>query len=441
MAEVTKCVLIIDDDENIHNLIKKILGENKYELTHAYSLSESLESINKYRPNVVLLDINLGKESGFDALKEIDTVLNSNIIMMSSDAFDKNVRRAMTLGASDFIAKPLVNKTLIQKVKKAFLKIDNELNYVILPEEEEKNWRCLVNVNNCVIDEKTEVLVSDSISLLQESISLNNKKYKRLGIPKKLKNGQIKTILSLLEDSVSTRDEFSNSLTYDQEDLLKESKITVYALDDDQNFLDIIKLFCSKNNIHIETFSDIKTLQTALRPPLPQLCIIDLSIEKPNDSFELIEKIRRDYEDLPIIAATSNTDGKSSSHAVEIGADDFIYKPLKKNLLIHKILGLVHDEELSSIYHRQILSRSDLESNSVHLYVEVKKIDEIGIYFLIKSQLKLGSNIILRPLKIDKEIKIKVTQSRYDDSLNQYYCYGEFQGLEYPEIFSLIGSY
>ena len=441
MAEVTKRVLVIDDDENIHNIIKKFLGNHKYELTHAYSLSEGLESINKHRPNVVLLDINLGKESGFDALKIIDTVLNSHIIMMSGDAFDKNVRRAITLGASDFIAKPLVNKTLIQKVKKAFLKIDNELNYVVMPEEEQKNWRCRVNVNNCMIDKKTEVLVSDSILLLQEIISLNDKKFKRLGTPKKLKNGQVKIILSLLEDTVRSKDEFSSSLTYDQEDLLKKSEVTVYALDDDQSFLEIIKLFCSKNNVHVETFSDIETFQTALRPPLPRLCIIDLSIEKPNDSFELIEKIRRDYEDLPIIAATSNTDGKSSSHAVEIGADDFIYKPIKKNLLVHKILGLVHDEELSSIYHRQILSRSDLGGNSVHLYVEVKKIDEIGIYFLLKSQLKLGSEIILRPLKLEKEIKVRVTQSRYDDFLGQYYCYGEFQGLEYPEIFSLIGSY
>ena len=328
MSELTKRILVIDDDHNIHNIIKKFIGNHKYDLIHAYTLQEGLASITYHQPNVVLLDINLGKESGFSALQKIVATTKCYPIMMSVDAFNQNVRKSIALGAADFIAKPLVNKTLLQKIRKAFLKIDNDLCHVKIPEKQGNQWICTLETKHYALDGKTKAILCDSLSLLKENIHIDGHRYKRLGIPKKLKNGKIKTILSQLVDNINVKDDFSNSVVYEQEDLLSKGQISIYALDDDQNFLDIVELFCLKNNIAIKTFSSRKLFHDAIERSCPQLCLIDLSIESSNDSFDLIENLKGKYQDLPIIVVTSNTDGKSSHYAMDIGADDFIYKPI-----------------------------------------------------------------------------------------------------------------
>ncbi len=440
MTNRAKRILIVDDDENIHMLIKKLLGSHTYEFESAYSLNEGAEKIKSFYPTIILLDINIGSESGFDLLKSLGHSTKVSTIMMSADSYNKNVRRAITLGASDFLLKPIVNKVLIQKIKKAYLKLGNISESVSLIEADTELWQCQCEAYIGALDNKTSVMISDSILDLKESFFYKGNSLNRLGGARKLDSGFVKTILTTLHDDRDSIDDHASELTEKQVKLLEESDLRIYALDDDPNFLEVVKLFCRKYSIKVKTFNKIvdfvDTLGGASR--MPALCLIDLSVESENDSFELIESLKEQYENLPLVATTSNTDGESSLHAIELGADDFIYKPIKQNLLIHKILTQVQKDQLSSIYHSHPVERQKMLKIKVPLNITVHRIDETGIYLRTNSQLQRGSSIIVRSIMLDREFIVRIVKSRHEKDADSYYSYGEFQNIDISDSNKLM---
>ena len=72
-----------------------------------------LEKIEKDPPEIILLDIKLGDESGFDILKKVKTE-NKDIcvLMLTGLRDDTDIQTAKQLGADDYISKPLVTNYL-----------------------------------------------------------------------------------------------------------------------------------------------------------------------------------------------------------------------------------------------------------------------------------------------------------------------------------------
>tara|TARA_X000000368_G_scaffold114194_1_gene89091 strand:- start:5 stop:1165 length:1161 start_codon:yes stop_codon:yes gene_type:complete len=110
-------ILIIEDDESIRRVIKKILeGENKnYKIIEAIDGKDGLIKINENQLNLILCDIKMPKLDGIDVLKYVKkNNLFIPFILLTGHGNVETAVNAMKIGAFDFIEKPPdLNRLLI----------------------------------------------------------------------------------------------------------------------------------------------------------------------------------------------------------------------------------------------------------------------------------------------------------------------------------------
>lgn len=120
--------LIIDDEPHVRkSLSSMILDEcdNIKLVGTAGSVKEGLDSVEKYHPDLVLLDIKMGDGTGFDLLKKAEPI-NFKVIFIT--AFDKYAIQAFKFSAIDYLLKPVDPDDLIEAIERAELSIQKDLN-------------------------------------------------------------------------------------------------------------------------------------------------------------------------------------------------------------------------------------------------------------------------------------------------------------------------
>ena len=114
-----KKVLIVDDHETNVAILQELL-EEQYELTTARSGEESLEKIQNFDPDVVLLDIMMPSMDGYETCKQIKSNPKNDltqIILVSARASVESRLKGYKVGADDYIVKPFDNDELLAKIK------------------------------------------------------------------------------------------------------------------------------------------------------------------------------------------------------------------------------------------------------------------------------------------------------------------------------------
>ena len=112
-------VMIVEDDEVIAEMVKEDLERWDYEVWIASDLKNVAGQVERQKPDLILLDINLPFYNGFYWCKEIRTFSKVPIIFLSSADDNMNIVMAMDMGGDDFIAKPFDSSVLTAKVDAA----------------------------------------------------------------------------------------------------------------------------------------------------------------------------------------------------------------------------------------------------------------------------------------------------------------------------------
>ena len=102
-------LLAIDDSELIHRLLRSRLASERLELHCAMSGRDGLRVARSLKPDVVLLDVDLGDMDGFDvlvSLKDNPDTQDIAVIFVSAGTDTASKVRGLDLGAVDFITKP-----------------------------------------------------------------------------------------------------------------------------------------------------------------------------------------------------------------------------------------------------------------------------------------------------------------------------------------------
>lgn len=122
MSTAQKRVLVVDDSFDIHRLLTARLKSEGVEVLSAYDGDSALRAISSTRPDLVLLDVDLGATSGFDIcrhLKSQESTLDIPIIFLTA-ATDINAKvRGFELGAVDYVTKPFEPTELRARVRAA----------------------------------------------------------------------------------------------------------------------------------------------------------------------------------------------------------------------------------------------------------------------------------------------------------------------------------
>lgn len=110
-------VLIVDDDENIAELIALYLNKECFDTKISADGRSGVEDFKSWNPDLVLLDIMLPVMDGYQVCREIRSISQIPIIMLSAkgEVFDKVL--GLELGADDYLAKPFDTKELVARVK------------------------------------------------------------------------------------------------------------------------------------------------------------------------------------------------------------------------------------------------------------------------------------------------------------------------------------
>ena len=123
-------VLILDDDQTFARTLARLLGENGYE-TATLSNADSLFEYLATRPvDLLILDLSLPGKDGFAVLEELrkdPAHATLPILVLSSAAPEEASVKALGLGASDFVGKPLRLRELLARIR-ARLRAGRELN-------------------------------------------------------------------------------------------------------------------------------------------------------------------------------------------------------------------------------------------------------------------------------------------------------------------------
>jgi DNA-binding response OmpR family regulator len=120
-----KKILVVDDELDIRNLVKKILEKNGYQVSLATNGVEALRKAENELPDLILLDVVMPAKNGWQVCKTLKSQEKTRHIpiiiftVLSLAIGDESSRRyAEEAGADDYVPKPFNKEELLTKVKK-----------------------------------------------------------------------------------------------------------------------------------------------------------------------------------------------------------------------------------------------------------------------------------------------------------------------------------
>ncbi|HUP56934.1 MAG TPA: response regulator [Bdellovibrionota bacterium] len=153
-----------------------------------------------------------------------------------------------------------------------------------------------------------------------------------------------------------------------------------YILDDDATFGLLLSGALKRFGLRCERFSSSDELKNRMASRLPELCVLDLSVEAANSSLTLVRELRKAFPaSLPILVTTGSPRPATIAEAIEAGANDFLLKPLEREVLIAKLMRHVRSDELEKAAESfDVAPALDLRV-SASIDARVMEVDEFGI--------------------------------------------------------------
>ncbi len=179
MEKIKSHILVVDDDDRIRELVKQYLIEKGFVVSTAINSSDAKVKINYFKFDLIVLDVMMPGQTGFELTKEIKEKSNQPIILLTAKGEVENRVLGLELGADDYLPKPFEPKELLLRIKNIISKnkkIDlNKIN---------KIGEAKVDLNKMFIllkDKKSKINNSEK-KILLEMLSNPGKTYTRTQI-------------------------------------------------------------------------------------------------------------------------------------------------------------------------------------------------------------------------------------------------------------------
>lgn len=160
-----KKILVVDDNEDILNLVTKILTKNNYVVDCKVEIE--YEDISQFKGyDLILLDVMLGIDyDGFDICQKIRNEILTPIVFLTAKTSDEDLIIGFEVGADDYIKKPFSPKELLARVE-AHIRRDER--------KEERRDILISGSINIYKDEKAIYVMNKKIELTNKEFELIN---------------------------------------------------------------------------------------------------------------------------------------------------------------------------------------------------------------------------------------------------------------------------
>ena len=169
-------ILVVDDDDKIKELIKQFLTEKDFIVSTASNAEEAKIKINIFDFNLMVLDVMMPGQSGYELTKELKQTRNIPIILLTAKGEVENRIHGLELGADDYLGKPFEPKELL-------LRINNVIKSSIKQNNIEKNKIGIAELNlskmTIKLNEKVQKINSAEKRVLLKMLSSPGKIFSR----------------------------------------------------------------------------------------------------------------------------------------------------------------------------------------------------------------------------------------------------------------------
>jgi|TARA_B110000444_G_C18591321_1_gene478591 two-component system phosphate regulon response regulator OmpR len=174
-------ILIVDDDDRIRELVKEYLNVNGFIVSTGNSAEEAKIRLKYFKFDLIVLDVMMPGQNGFDLTKEIKADLSVPIILLTAKGEVENRIEGLELGADDYLSKPFEPKELLLRIKN-ILKKNNRIDINKI----NKIGKAKINLNKMFIqlNNKINKINNAEKKVLLEMLSNLGKTYSRMQIGK-----------------------------------------------------------------------------------------------------------------------------------------------------------------------------------------------------------------------------------------------------------------
>ena len=110
-------ILVVDDDDKIKELIKQFLIDKGLIVSTASNADEAKEKVEFFNFNLIVLDVMMPGQSGYELTKELKASKNIPIILLTAKGEPENRIHGLEIGADDYLGKPFEPKELLLRIK------------------------------------------------------------------------------------------------------------------------------------------------------------------------------------------------------------------------------------------------------------------------------------------------------------------------------------
>jgi len=184
-------ILVVDDDDKIKELIKQFLTEKGFIVSTASNADEAKQKIEIFNFNLMVLDVMMPGQSGYELTKEMKQSRNVPIILLTAKGEVESRIHGLELGADDYLGKPFDPKELLLRIKN-ILKSNNKQNFL----EQTKIGYAEINLNKMTIKLNQQIIKINTAekNVLSKMLSSPGKIFSRNEIGKISKISQERSI-------------------------------------------------------------------------------------------------------------------------------------------------------------------------------------------------------------------------------------------------------
>lgn len=147
-----KHILIIEDEPLIRDEIVILLEKAGYQVGKITDFKETTKQVQRYETDLIILDLNLPGETGFQICKNLKTKSSIPILVLTSREQLKDEIYALKLGADEYLTKPFRKERLLARIENLLKRYEGRKN--------------LLEKDNFLLDRNTYTLYIDGNSIL-----------------------------------------------------------------------------------------------------------------------------------------------------------------------------------------------------------------------------------------------------------------------------------
>ena len=112
-------ILVVDDEPNILGTLAPLLRARGYEVFTAMNGRAAVETVDREKPDLIVLDLGLPDMDGVDVCRAIRDSSHVPIIVLSARGAEGDKVRALDVGADDYVTKPFGGEELLARIRAA----------------------------------------------------------------------------------------------------------------------------------------------------------------------------------------------------------------------------------------------------------------------------------------------------------------------------------